>query len=275
MLSNSGTLQFSIHENGQCNTFMRQYLKGDPLIPPMIQVRGLRKVYKTLTAVDDLSFTVHDGEIFGLVGPNGAGKTTTLKCICGVALPTQGVVLIDNFNLATDEQKAKELLAFVPETPNPYEILTVSEHMKFISRLYSVKDEEPKIEQLLKQFDLYEKKDDLVNSLSKGMKQKLTICCALVHDPKILLLDEPLIGIDPRGARTLKDMLIERTEHGNSVIISSHMLYLVEELCHKILIIDNGKKIAEGTLEDIRKKALASSDASLEEVFLKITEEPS
>lgn len=240
----------------------------------MIQVRGLRKVYKNVTAVDDLSFTVYNGEIFGLVGPNGAGKTTTLKCICGVALPTQGLVLIDDYNLFEKEQQAKKLLAFVPETPNPYEILTVAEHMKFISLLYSVENPDPKIEELLKAFELYDKGNDLVNSLSKGMKQKLTICCALVHDPKLLLLDEPLIGIDPRGSRTLKDMLIQRAHQGKSVIISSHMLYLVEELCHRILIIDHGKKIAEGSLEDIRKEALASSDASLEEVFLKITEEP-
>ena len=240
----------------------------------MIQVRGLRKVYKKVTAVDDLSFTVNDGEILGLVGPNGAGKTTTLKCICGVALPTEGLVLIDDYDLFQHEQEAKTLLAFVPETPNPYEILTVTEHMKFISLLYSVENPDPKIEELLRAFELYEKKDDLVNSLSKGMKQKLTICCALVHDPAILLLDEPLIGIDPRGARTLKDVLIQRAAQGKSVIISSHMLYLVEELCHRILIIDHGRKIAEGTLEDIRKEALAASDASLEDVFLKITEEP-
>lgn len=231
-------------------------------------------MYKKVTAVDDLSFTVNDGEILGLVGPNGAGKTTTLKCICGVALPTEGLVLIDDYDLFKHEQEAKTLLAFVPETPNPYEILTVTEHMKFISLLYSVENPDPKIEELLRAFELYEKKDDLVNSLSKGMKQKLTICCALVHDPAILLLDEPLIGIDPRGARTLKDVLIQRAAQGKSVIISSHMLYLVEELCHRILIIDHGRKIAEGTLEDIRKEALAASDASLEDVFLKITEEP-
>ncbi len=253
----------------------KKTLKSTSPTQVMIQVRGLRKVYKKVTAVDDLSFTVPDGEIFGLVGPNGAGKTTTLKCICGVALPTDGIILIDDYNLFENEQEAKRLLAFVPETPNPYEILTVTEHMKFISLLYSVPDHEPKIEALLKQFDLYEKKDDLVNSLSKGMKQKLTICCALIHDPKILLLDEPLIGIDPRGARTLKDLIIQRAIQGKSAIISSHMLYLVEELCHRILIIDHGKKVAEGTLEDIRKAALASADASLEEVFLKITEEPS
>jgi ABC-2 type transport system ATP-binding protein len=245
-----------------------------PLQTRMIQVRGLRKVYKKVTAVDDLSFTVNNGEIFGLVGPNGAGKTTTLKCICGVALPTDGLIMIDDFNIQEQEMEAKKLLAFVPETPNPYEILTVSEHMKFISLLYSVDNPDLKIEKLLKTFELYDKKDDLVNSLSKGMKQKLTICCALIHDPKVILLDEPLIGIDPRGARTLKDILIERAQQGKSIVISSHMLYLVEELCHRILIIDHGKKIAEGTLEDIRRGALATSDASLEDVFLKITEEP-
>jgi ABC-2 type transport system ATP-binding protein len=240
----------------------------------MIQVRGLTKVYKKVTAVNDLSFTINDGEIFGLVGPNGAGKTTTLKCLCGVALPTEGLIMIDDYNLLENEQEAKRLLAFVPETPNPYEILTVYEHMKFISLLYSVPDPDGRIEELLDLFELSQKRDDLVNSLSKGMKQKLTICCALVHDPKILLLDEPLIGIDPRGARTLKDVLLERAAQGKTVLISSHMLYLVEELCNKILIIDHGKKIAEGTLQEIRKTALASSDASLEEVFLKITEEP-
>lgn len=231
-------------------------------------------MYKKVTAVNDLSFTINDGEIFGLVGPNGAGKTTTLKCLCGVALPTEGLIMIDDYNLLENEQEAKRLLAFVPETPNPYEILTVYEHMKFISLLYSVPDPDGRIEELLDLFELSQKRDDLVNSLSKGMKQKLTICCALVHDPKILLLDEPLIGIDPRGARTLKDVLLERAAHGKTVLISSHMLYLVEELCNKILIIDHGKKIAEGTLQEIRKIALASSDASLEEVFLKITEEP-
>jgi ABC-2 type transport system ATP-binding protein len=240
----------------------------------MIQVRGLTKVYKKVTAVNDLSFTINDGEIFGLVGPNGAGKTTTLKCLCGVALPTEGLIMIDDYNLLENEQEAKRLLAFVPETPNPYEILTVYEHMKFISLLYSVPDPDGRIEELLDLFELSQKRDDLVNSLSKGMKQKLTICCALVHDPKILLLDEPLIGIDPRGARTLKDVLLERAAQGKTVLISPHMLYLVEELCNKILIIDHGKKIAEGTLQEIRKTALASSDASLEEVFLKITEEP-
>lgn len=239
----------------------------------MMQVRGLCKMYKKVKAVDGLSFTLYDGEILGIVGPNGAGKTTTLKCVCGVVLPTEGLILIDDFNLSTDEQKAKELLAFVPETPNPYEILTVYEHLKFISLLYSVDNPDPKIDELLEAFDLDDKRNDLVNSLSKGMKQKLTICCALIHDPKILLLDEPLIGIDPRGARTLKDMVLNRAAQGKSVIISSHMLYLVEELCNRIIIIDHGKKIAEGSLEEIRKAALASSDASLEEVFLKITEE--
>ena len=239
----------------------------------MMQVRGLCKMYKKVKAVDGLSFTLHDGEILGIVGPNGAGKTTTLKCVCGVVLPTEGLILIDDFNLSTDEQKAKELLAFVPETPNPYEILTVYEHLKFISLLYSVDNPDPKIDELLEAFDLNDKRNDLVNSLSKGMKQKLTICCALIHDPKILLLDEPLIGIDPRGARTLKDMVLNRAAQGKSVIISSHMLYLVEELCNSIIIIDHGKKIAEGSLEEIRRVALASSDASLEEVFLKITEE--
>jgi ABC-2 type transport system ATP-binding protein len=236
-------------------------------------VDRLTKYYKTTLALDDISFSVADGEIVGLLGPNGAGKTTALRCITGIVQPTMGEIQVDGFSLSKNEQEVKRRLAFVPEVPNPYEMLTVIEHVRFIAMAYrTVNIFKERSETLLRRFDLWEKRNDLVLSLSKGMKQKLAIVCAFIHDARTILLDEPLIGIDPKGARELKDMIIEAKGNGCTILISTHMLDTAEKLCDRIIILNRGRKLAEGSLHDLHEKAKMGEDASLEDMFLMLTE---
>lgn len=240
----------------------------------MLRVEGLVKYYKRTLAVDDLSFQVGDGEIVGLLGPNGAGKTTILRCVTGIVQMTEGKVEVDGLDLATNEEEVKRRIAFVPEVPTPYELLTVWEHLRFIAMAYQTMDSfEERADALMRRFDLYEKRQDLVLSLSKGMKQKLAIACAFIHDAKVILLDEPLIGIDPRGARELKDMITETRNDGGSILISTHMLDTAEHLCDRIIILRRGVVVAEGTLAEVHERAAMGHDASLEDVFLTLTEE--
>lgn len=241
----------------------------------MLEVHNLTKRYRKFTALSDLSFSVAGGEIVGLLGPNGAGKTTSLRCISGIVRPTGGRVLIGGFDLATQEREAKRLLAFVPEQPNPYEMLTVWEHLKFIALAYSITDGfEERAEYLLERFALLPKRNELVATLSKGMRQKLTIACAFLHRARVLLFDEPLIGLDPQGARELRQKIAEAArEDGAAVLVSTHMLDTAQTLCDRVLILRQGTKIAEGTLDDLRGQLQASEDASLEDVFLSLTTE--
>ncbi|WP_319586231.1 ABC transporter ATP-binding protein [uncultured Desulfobulbus sp.] len=240
----------------------------------MLSINSLVKKYKTTLAVDDISFTVADGEILGLLGPNGAGKTTILRSIAGIIQPNAGNISISGYDLSKDEQNAKRNIAFVPETPNLYDMLTVYEHLRFIAMAYNTLDHlDERATDLLEKFDLIDKKNELVLSLSKGMKQKLAVVCAFIHDARVLLFDEPLIGIDPKGARELKDMMLAARESGCSVLISTHMLDTAERLCDRVLIIDEGHKIFEGTLDEIHEKVQMSEDASLEDMFLKLTED--
>ncbi len=240
----------------------------------MLKVDGLVKYYRKNLAVDGISFSVAKGEIVGLVGPNGAGKTTVLRCITGIVQPTEGRIEVDGLELATNEEAVKKSLAFVPEVPSPYEMLTVWEHLRFIAMAYQTLDRfEERAEELMKRFDLCERRNDFVLSLSKGMKQKLAIACAFVHDAKVVLLDEPLIGIDPRGAKELKNMLLDLKQQQGSVLISTHMLDTAEHLCDRIIIIQRGVIIAEGTLAELHERAKIGHDASLEDVFLSLTEE--
>lgn len=240
----------------------------------LLNVRNLTKYYKTTLAVDDISFSVADGEIVGLLGPNGAGKTTVLRCITGIVQPTEGEIEVDGMLLSQKEQEVKRRLAFVPEVPNPYEMLTVMEHIRFIAMAYdTVATFEELAEPLLRRFEMYDKRNDLVLSLSKGMKQKLAIICAFIHNARTLLFDEPLIGIDPRGAHELKDMIIEAKAEGCSALISTHMLDTAERLCDRIIILNHGRKIAEGNLSELRGWAKMGEDASLEDAFLILTEE--
>lgn len=240
----------------------------------MLRVDALTKYYKKTLAVDNLSFEVGNGEIVGLLGPNGAGKTTILRCVTGIVQMTSGTVEVDGIDLSTREEDVKRRIAFVPEVPTPYELLTVWEHLRFIAMAYQTMESfDERADALMRRFDLYEKRNDLVLSLSKGMKQKLAIVCAFIHDASVILLDEPLIGIDPKGARELKDMITETRGGGGSVLISTHMLDTAEHLCDRIIILRHGLVVAEGTLAELHERARIGNDASLEDVFLTLTEE--
>ncbi len=243
----------------------------------MLIVQNLTKRYRSFTALSDLSFTVGDGEIVGLLGPNGAGKTTTLRCIAGIVRPTSGRVLIGPYDLAMEEREAKRQLAFAPEQPNPYETLTVWEHMKFVALAYdTTAGFEERADALLERFDLIAKRNELVGTLSKGMRQKLVIACAFLHRARVFLFDEPLIGLDPRGARELRESIAEAAHlDGAAVLVSTHMLDTAQNLCDRILILQAGVKVAEGTVADLRTHAGYSlgdgRDATLEDVFLALT----
>lgn len=240
----------------------------------MLRVTDLVKYYKKTLAVNSVSFEVADGEIVGLLGPNGAGKTTILRCVTGIVQPTEGSIEIDEINLADDEQEVKRRIAFVPEVPTPYEMLTVWEHVRFIAMAYQTMDSfAERADALLKRFDLYEKRNDLVLSLSKGMKQKLAIACAFIHDARVILLDEPLIGIDPKGVYELKEMISEAKADGKAILISTHMLDTAERLCDRIIILAKGTVIAKGNLEELHSRAQMGVDASLEDLFLTLTQE--
>jgi len=238
----------------------------------MIVVDRLTKVYGSLKAVDALSFTVRGGEVAGLIGPNGAGKTSTLKCMVGIQAPTSGTVTVDGHDIVSDAIAAKRRLAFMPDEPQLFEYLTVGEHLALVARLYGVTGHAPKAAALLDELELTGKEKSLPGELSRGMKQKLTIACGLLHDPAVLLFDEPLTGLDPIGIRRMKKTIVARARAGAAVVVSSHLLHLVEEICTRILIINKGIKIADGTLEELAARAdLASGDPDLEQIFLHAT----
>ena len=238
-----------------------------------LQVQGLVKQYKRFRAVDGLSFAVAPGEIVGLLGPNGAGKTTALRCIAGILRPTEGRVLLDGHDNVTDMAAAKRALAFVPEVPSLYELLTVWEHLKFVAMCFDAMPRfEAEGENLLRRYSLLEKRDELVATLSKGMRQKLSVACAFVHQASVLLFDEPLIGIDPAGAHEMKAELMAARDAGASVLVSTHLLDTAERLCDRVMIVARGKLIAQGTLAELQT-AYGMQGRSLEDVFLSLTGE--
>ena len=218
----------------------------------MIRVTDLRKSYGATEAVRGISFDVHPGEVLGLVGPNGAGKTTTLRCLSGILPPTSGSVNIAGHDLKLDPVGAKSKLAWIPDDPRLFENLTVEEHLRFIGRLYRVEDAEQRIPRLLDEFELAGKAGELPGALSRGMKQKLSIACAFIHRPKVILFDEPLTGLDPLAIRRAKDSIVRQAEEGASIIVSSHLLALVEEIAHRVLVIMEGTKAAHGTMEELK-----------------------
>ena len=238
----------------------------------MIEIEGLVKNYDAFTAVDDLSLRVESGEILGLVGPNGAGKTSTLRCLSGIIPITAGRVRICGFDIEKEPIEARRRLAFVPDEPHLFDHLTTWDHMTLFARIYGVANAEQRATELLEQNDLSEQHHAFPGELSRGMKQKLIISCALLHEPEALVFDEPLTGLDPGSMRRTKRTITNTAERGASVIVSSHMLQLVEEVCDRVLIVQHGKKILEGTLDEIRA-ALPdlSTDADLEEIFLRAT----
>jgi ABC-2 type transport system ATP-binding protein len=237
----------------------------------MIEVSGLTKCYGSFTAVRDLSFAIQAGEVTGLVGPNGAGKTTTLRCCTGVIPPTRGTVRIAGIDLATDPVEAKRQLAFFPDEPRLFEYLTVWQHLVFVARLYGVTNFAARAQTLLAELEMADKKDLLPGELSRGMKQKLAIACGLLHAPRVIFFDEPLTGLDPAGIRHMKDTMRRLAREGAAIILSSHLLSLLEEVCTHVLILKQGEKIADGSLADVRRRFAQQPDASLEDVFFTAT----
>jgi len=239
----------------------------------MIEVSALTKCYGEFTAVRDLSFAVLPGEVLGLVGPNGAGKTTTLRCLTGIIPPTSGAIRLGGIDLAADPVAAKRQLAFFPDEPRLFDHLTVWQHLVFTARLYQVPDFAARGQALLEQLALTDKRDVLPGELSRGMKQKLTLACGLLHAPRVILFDEPLTGLDPAGIRGMKDTMRRLAREGAALILSSHLLSLLEEVCSHVLILKNGVKIAGGSLDDVRRRFAEHADASLEDVFFKATDD--
>lgn len=239
---------------------------------PMIQAQGLTKLYGDFVAVNELSLTVRPGEVMGLVGPNGAGKTSTLRCLAGIIPPTRGSIRIGDHDLARDPIAAKKVLSFFTDEPRLFDYLTVQQHLTFIARVYQVANYESLAAQLLAEFEIADKKDALPGELSRGMKQKLVIACGLLHSPRVIFFDEPLTGLDPLGIRRMKDSILKRARDGAAIIISSHLLHLVQEICSHILILKGGKKVIDGTLAEITQKfSEQGGDANLEEIFFRAT----
>ena len=238
----------------------------------MISITDLVKRYDGFRAVDGLSLQVEAGQILGLVGPNGAGKTTTLRCLAGIIPPTSGTITIAGFNLQTHPLEARRRLAFVPDEPHLFEHLTAIDHLALFSRLYGVADGATRAEALLAEADLLDQRLAFPSELSRGMKQKLVVACALLHRPEALVLDEPLTGLDPAAMRRMKRTVRETAAAGASVIVSSHMLQLVEELCDRVLIVNRGTQVLMGTLDEIRGQVPdADANADLETLFMRAT----
>lgn len=238
----------------------------------MIAVSGLGKQYGSFVAVRDLSFTARPGEVLGLVGPNGAGKTTTLRCIAGIVPPSTGGIVIAGRDLLADPIGAKRELAFFPDEPRLFDHLTVRQHLAFVARIYGVENHEALAQPLLAEFEMLDKADQLPAELSRGMKQKLAIACGLLHSPKVMFFDEPLTGLDPLGIRRMKDSILQRARSGATIVLSSHLLHLLEEVCSHVLILKRGAKIAHGTLAQVSAQfSNGEPEVSLEEVFIRAT----
>ena len=238
----------------------------------MIEVEGLTKLYDEFPAVTDLSFRVQPGEVMGLVGPNGAGKTTTLRCLSGIIPATRGHVRIAGEDLAEHPIAAKRQLAFFADEPRLFDYLTVWQHLVFTARIYQVADWSETGRRLLEELEIADKVDLLPGELSRGMKQKLAIACGLLHSPQVLMFDEPLTGLDPLGIRRMRETIVARGRAGAAILVSSHLLHLVEEICTRVIIMDRGRKVADGTVAELASRAdLAAAGSSLEQFFLHVT----
>jgi ABC-2 type transport system ATP-binding protein len=238
----------------------------------MIRLINLTKKYGRFTAVDGVNLTVPEGELFGFLGPNGAGKTTTLRMIAGILKPTAGTVEIAGDDIQARPLHAKSRLGFIPDRPYVYEKLTGAEFLRFVAALYGQGGDEVerRADELLELFQLDRWKHELVESYSHGMRQKLIISSALVHRPAVIVVDEPMVGLDPASARLLKDLFRQFVARGGTVLMSTHTLEVAETMCDRIAIIKNGKIVAQGTMDELRQHT-ASGDMSLEDLFLKIT----
>lgn len=238
----------------------------------LLQVENYRKVYDKVLAVDSLSFELSPGSVLGLVGPNGSGKTTTMRAIAGIIQPTDGRITVCGHDVVRDAKSAKKVSAFIPDDPQLFETLTVWEHLMFVASIYQIKPFEQEGERLIEQFELTEKRDALAGELSRGMRQKVAICCAYLQQPKLIMFDEPHTGLDPLAIRRMKETVLERAKDGATVIVSSHLLGLIEDLCTHLLILTKGTKKFLGRLEELRANyPEVDSGASLEEIFFTAT----
>jgi ABC-2 type transport system ATP-binding protein len=246
-----------------------------PGVDVSIAVEDFHKVYGDFVAVSGVSFTVEPGEVLGLVGPNGAGKTTTLRALAGILAPTEGRLLIAGHDVARDPVAAKAQLAYVPDDPQLFDRLTVWEHFRFTAAAYRQRDWVPHGEQLLRRLELTEKRDALASELSRGMRQKVAIGCGYLHNPRAVLLDEPLTGLDPQGIRTMKELIREYAAAGAATMVSSHLLSLFEDLVTAVLILNRGRVVRHGRLADLRAEAAAEGgEGTLEALFFRLTAAP-
>jgi ABC-2 type transport system ATP-binding protein len=238
----------------------------------VIRLTDLTKRYGKFTAVDGISLEVARGELFGLLGPNGAGKTTTMRMIAGILQPTSGSVLVGGVDMLRRPLEAKSRIGFIPDRPFVYDKLTGGEFLRFAAALYGQDGAgvERRIDELLEIFDLTAWKHELTESYSHGMRQKLIICGALVHRPELIIVDEPMVGLDPKSARLLKDLFRQFVDRGGTVLMSTHTLEVAEVMCDRIAIVFKGKIAANGTMAELRQQT-ESGDMSLEDLFLKLT----
>ncbi len=238
----------------------------------LVQTKNLTKCYGTFTAVDGLNLSVKAGEIYGFLGPNGSGKTTTIRMLTGLLDATEGEAFICGYNIATQASQAKSLLAYVPDQPKLYGKLSAREFLALIAALYRIPKEvaQERAEQLLHLFGLSERADDLLEGYSHGMRQKVVVASALLHQPRVILLDEPTVGLDPASARLLKDVLQQLAAQGAAVFVSTHILEIAERLCHRVGILKQGRLIAEGSTDELRQLT-GSAGESLEDIFLELT----
>jgi ABC-2 type transport system ATP-binding protein len=236
----------------------------------LIEAKGLHKKYGDFVAVQQATFNINPGEVVGFLGPNGAGKTTTIKMLTGLLAPDDGHALMAGFDIQKEPLKAKAQFAYVPDTPNLYGKLKAIEYLRFMARLYHVPAEqaEARISQLLDLFELTDKAGNYLEGFSHGMQQKVAIIGALLHAPKIILMDEPTVGLDPRSARLVKDLLTQQSEQGNAVFFSSHILEIVENMCDRVIIINKGEILADAPVDRLRQM---EGDQSLEDIFLELT----
>lgn len=238
----------------------------------MIRLENLTKKYGNFTAVNKINLHVHRKELFGFLGPNGAGKTTTLRMIAGILRPTEGRVFLGGDDVSRDPMSAKARLGFIPDRPFLYEKLTGAEFLRFVAALYGQDGNivEQRIDELLQLFELTVWKDELIEAYSHGMRQKLIISSALIHRPEVIVVDEPMVGLDPRAARLLKDIFRAFVDKGGTVLMSTHTMEVAEAMCDRVAIIQQGEIVASGSIADLRNQT-AAGDASLEELFLKVT----
>ncbi|HUG20134.1 MAG TPA: ABC transporter ATP-binding protein [Planctomycetaceae bacterium] len=233
----------------------------------LVCVEHFHKMYDRLAAVTDLSFRLEPGQILGLVGPNGAGKTTTMKAVSGMIPPTQGRLTIGEFDVTVDPVKAKRVLSYIPDDPQLFSELSVAEHLAFTASVYQVANAEEQAAHLLREFELFDKRETAARDLSRGMRQKLAICCAYLHNPAVLLFDEPLTGLDPHGIRKVKQTIRERAAEGAGIVISSHLLGVVEDICTHLLILESGRNRFHGTLDELKRRYSEQGEVNLEEIF--------